>query len=85
MKNINFKVRFKNKTFIIGVISAVILLAQQVASLLGYELDKAVSQQLMDIANTVLGIMVALGVIVDPTTQGVKDSERAIRYEELGK
>lgn len=85
MKNINFKVRFKNKTFIIGVISAVILLTQQVASLLGYELDQAVSQQLMDIANTVLGIMVALGVIVDPTTQGVKDSERAIRYEELGK
>ena len=58
--------RFRNKAFLLAIISAIILLIQQ----LGLDiLPKNVS----DIVNTILTILVAMGVVIDPTTPGVKD------------
>lgn len=85
MKDINWKLRFKNPATILGLISAFLLLANQVAVLFGVEISEALGEQIMQIAETVLGIMVVLGVVVDPTTEGLKDSERALDYKELGK
>ena len=62
----DFKSRIKNKTFWIALASALVLLSQQ----LGLDIfpDNA-----MDIVNTLLLIATILGVIVDPTTPGIKD------------
>ena len=38
------------------------------------------SEQISSILNTVLSILVLMGVIVDPTTRGTSDSERALMY-----
>ena len=78
---INWTVRVKNKAFWIAIIPAVLLLAQQVCALFGVNLDVAgLSEQLIAIAGTVFAILALLGVVVDPTTDGVSDSKQAMTY-----
>lgn len=73
MKNINWKLRFQNKTTLATIAATVILLAQQ----LGLKLPDNIS----DVINTVLTLLVLLGVVNDPTTAGLKDSEKALTYD----
>lgn len=77
---INWKVRLQHIPFLLGLFSLLLLLAQQVASIFGYDLTAAMSEQILSILNTVLSILVLMGVIVDPTTRGTSDSERALMY-----
>ena len=70
---INWKLRFKNKATLIAIASTVILLAQQ----LGLKLPDNIA----DVVNTVLTLLVLLGVVNDPTTAGLKDSETALTYD----
>ena len=81
--SINWKVRAKNKTFWLALIPAVLLLAQQVAGLFGVALDFGQLQdQLTAIVGTVFAILAILGIVADPTTAGVGDSEQAMTYTE---
>lgn len=80
---INWKVRIKNKTFWTTIIPAVALVAQAVASLFGYTLDlTTLVGKLIAIVDAVFGVLVILGIVVDPTTAGVGDSKRAMEYNE---
>lgn len=81
--SINWKVRAKNKTFWLALIPAVLLLAQQVAGLFGIALDfGGLKDQLTAIVGTVFAILAILGIVADPTTAGVGDSEQAMTYTE---
>lgn len=81
--SINWKVRAKNKTFWLALIPAVLLLAQQVAGLFGVALDFGQLQdQLTAIVGTVFTLLAILGIVADPTTAGVGDSEQAMGYTE---
>lgn len=83
---INWKVRIKNKSFWLALIPAVLLLIQAVAALFGFELDlDFLSERLLTVVNAVFVVLTILGVVVDPTTQGVGDSERALGYDEPAK
>lgn len=83
---INWKVRIKNKSFWLALIPAVLLLVQAVAALSGFELDlDFLSERLLAVVNAVFVVLTILGVVVDPTTQGVGDSERALGYDEPAK
>lgn len=77
---INWKIRFMHKPFLLALFSMLLLLAQQVGALFGYDLTSAMSEQLTSILNTILSILVLMGVVVDPTTSGTSDSERALMY-----
>lgn len=66
---INLKKRFTNKAFLVSFIAAIVLLIQQLG-FGGYLPDN-----LNDVVNTVLTILCMLGIIVDPTTDGVSDSD----------
>lgn len=80
---INWKVRVKNKVFWLTIVPLLLLLIQQVCAIFGMTLDFGVLQeQLVAIIGTVFAILALLGVVVDPTTEGVGDSERAMGYEE---
>lgn len=80
---INWDVRWKNKTFWITIIPAIILLVQAVAGLFGFELELSqLQEKLLVVVNAVFGVLVILGVVVDPTTHGVNDSARALGYKE---
>lgn len=81
MKNINWTVRVKNKAFWLAVIPAVLLLVQTVAAVFGYTLDLGeIGNRLIAVVNAVFGVLVVLGVVVDPTTAGISDSKQARGY-----
>lgn len=77
---INWKLRLKNKATLTALIGAVVLFAYQVAGAMGW--DMPIQQQnVLDGVATILTLLAALGIIVDPTTQGVSDSPTALDYQ----
>ena len=80
---INWKVRIRNKACWLAVIPAIALVAQAVAAVFGYIIDlTSIVGKLQAVVNAVFALLVILGIVVDPTTAGVGDSERAMGYEE---
>lgn len=63
---INWENRFRNKSFIVTFVCAIVLLVQQ----LGLNI---VPDNYVDILNTVLTILAMLGIVVDPSTPGMTD------------
>lgn len=83
MNKINWIVRLKNKTFWLSVIPAALLLIQVVANVFGYNLDLGeLGNKLLSVVNAVFALLTILGVVTDPTTSGVSDSDRAMTYNE---
>lgn len=79
---INFKARVKNKAFWISFIPAVILLIQVVASVFGFTIDLGdLGQKLLAVVNALFAVLALLGVVVDPTTDGITDSKQALTYD----
>ena len=83
MTQINWKVRFKNKTFLLSLWALIIVLAQQIASIWGADIT-LISTQVTNVVETVLSILGLIGVIQDPTTPGVNDSQRVMSYHKPG-
>ena len=80
---INWKVRVKNKTFWLALISALLLLAQAVAAVFGLTLDLSeVGDRLLTVVNALFAVLATLGVVTDPATSGVGDSALALTYDE---
>lgn len=71
---INLKLRLQNKTTLIALISAVFLMLQQFGLEIPHNIQEGV--------NTFVVILVILGIVTDPTTKGVADSERALNYHQ---
>lgn len=67
LKEMKWSARLHNRTFWVSLMSALILLTQQ----LGVEIFP---ENIMEIVNTLLSIAVILGVIVDPTTPTIYDN-----------
>ena len=81
MKNINWSVRIRNKFFWIAIIPAVLLLIQVIAAVFGYTLDLGdLGNKLLDVVNAAFAVLSILGVVADPTTKGIGDSENALTY-----
>ena len=79
---INWKIRLMNKQFWLSLIPALALTAQAIAAVFGWEIDLTTAVgKLLTVVNTVFALLVVLGIVVDPTTEGVGDSERALGYE----
>lgn len=79
---INWTVRLKNKAFWLALIPAVLLLAQAVAAVFGFSLDfGALGDKLIAVVEAIFTVLVILGIVTDPTTQGIGDSTRALSYK----
>lgn len=77
----NWKVRFKNKTWLTMFISLIVGFAFNMLRL--FDVVPIVTENLvMNIVGQVLTFLGLIGVLVDPTTEGFGDSERAMGYEE---
>ena len=81
MNKINWKVRFKNKIWLGSFLSLIVGFVYSMLALFDVfpEVTESLVLQLMNQVLTFLGL---IGVIVDPTTAGLGDSERAMGYEE---
>lgn len=71
---INFKLRLQNKATLVALISAIFLMLQQ----FGLEIPRNIQEGV----NTFVVILVILGIVTDPTTKGLGDSEQALSYHE---
>ena len=81
MNKINWKVRFKNKVWLGSFLSLIVGFAYSMLAL--FDVFPAVTQNLVvQMMNQVLTFLGLIGVIVDPTTAGLTDSDRAMGYEE---
>ena len=79
MNKINWKVRFKNKTFVVAFVTALVALIYQLLGQL--EIVPPVNQDsLMQTIMLIVNLLVTLGIITDPTTAGVTDSTQALTY-----
>lgn len=79
---INWKVRSLSKKFWLMLIPAVLLVVQILAMPFGYKLDiDGISDWLIMLVNAVFAVLMLLGVVVDPTTPNLSDSQRALKYK----
>lgn len=80
--SVNWKVRIRNKSFWLALIPALLMLVQVCAAPFGYAWDFGVlNAQLAAIVNAAFVVLAILGIVADPTTKGMSDSEQALSYE----
>ena len=78
--NINWKVRFKNKTFLVTFITTVLTFIYTILGM--FDIVPSVTQNMVsDIILAVINVLVAVGVVSDPTTKGITDSQQALTYD----
>lgn len=73
MDKINWKLRLQNKVTLLALIGAIFLMAQQFGLEIPHNIQEGV--------NTIVYILVILGVVNDPTTTGISDSTNALGYD----
>ena len=76
---INWKVRFQNKVWLTSFIALVLSFIYNMLGLLNIE-PIITQNDAGQIVSQILLILGMLGVVVDPTTEGVEDSNRAMNY-----
>lgn len=78
---VNFLVRAKNEVFWVTFIPAVLVLIQAIAAVFGFSLDlSALGDKLVAVVVALFAVLTLLGVVVDPTTEGVGDTKLALSY-----
>lgn len=75
----NLRVRLRNKTFWATLIPAVVTFVYTILSL--FDVVPSISEAvIIKIGTIIISALSVLGVLVDPTTAGIKDSLRAMTY-----
>lgn len=78
---INWRVRIRNKNFWMTLIPALLLLAQGIADMFGYNLELGnVGDKVLTVVNAAFAVLTILGIVTDPTTDGIADSQQAMTY-----
>ncbi|MFJ7972667.1 phage holin [Psychrobacillus sp. NPDC096389] len=83
---INWKVRFKNKIWVLGFIAQILLLTEllliggHAAGLTHFHLTEEMKEWIFAFVNVVFGLLATMGIIQDPTTNNFADSKRAMKY-----
>ncbi|MGN0527402.1 MAG: phage holin [Acutalibacteraceae bacterium] len=76
---INLKARLQNKTFVITTATLLVTFIYQIFALA--EIVPKVSEDfVIELLSLVVNMLAVLGVLVDPTTEGISDSARAMTY-----
>lgn len=79
MMKINLKVRARNPVFWLTAVPAFLAFVYSVLSL--FDVVPSISEQsAVNVVTAIVSMLTTIGVLVDPTTKGVKDSERALSY-----
>lgn len=78
---INWKLRLQNKVTLTAIILGVVGIIYQVLGLFGV-VPTIAENDVIQVINLVIELLVLLGVVVDPTTSGIKDSAQAMTYDE---
>lgn len=76
----NFILRLKNKATLTAIVGAIFLFIKQITEAFGIDLSVQI-EQVSGLVGAVITLLVGLGVVVDPTSKGVKDSGIAKTYD----
>ena len=76
----NWKLRLQNKTTLIALIAAAVSLVYQILGICGI-VPRVSEDTIMTVAGTLINALCLLGIVVDPTTKGIADSDRAMEYD----
>ena len=78
---INWKVRFKNKTWLVTFLITVLAFVYQILGM--FDIVPPITQDMAtQLITIIINMLVAIGVVIDPTTAGTSDSEQALTYQE---
>lgn len=69
---INWKNRFKNKVTLVAICAQVLAIIYMFCNMFGIQLPVA-QETIMEFVMLVIGLLVLLGIVVDPNTPGVND------------
>lgn len=78
---INWKVRLKNKFFLVAAVSFVTLVISEFGKLVGLDVT-VINDTISHYFDVALYVLVGLGVVTDATTDGFTDSKQALTYKE---
>ena len=76
---INLKARLKNKMFVLSASALVVSFVYQMLSAFDI-VPKITENEATGLVTMVVNLLALMGVVVDPTTEGISDSERAMTY-----
>ena len=83
---INWAVRFKNPLWVSAFVSQMFIIVQIILVGLNgigatdFQLSQEVEGWILTLVNAVFVVLASLGVVQDPVTEGLTDSERAMKY-----
>ena len=69
----NFILRLKNKATLTAIVGAILLFIKHITEAFGMDLSAQI-EQVSGLIGAVITLLVGIGVVVDPTSKGVKDS-----------
>lgn len=78
---INWILRLQNKATLTSFIMILIVVVYQFAKLSGFNIPVE-QQEVLDLCQGIITLFCILGIVVDPTTEGVGDSNLALAYKE---
>ena len=78
---INWKLRFQNKATLIAIVVQTVTLVYVVLGMFGI-VPGIGEDQVKNLMYMLVELLCLLGIVVDPTTQGVCDSANALEYTE---
>ena len=76
----NFLLRLQNKSTLTALISGVLLITKTILEANGIGFDVVAANVVID---SVLTILIALGIVIDPTTPGIKDSAVSLEKTDI--
>lgn len=76
---INWKARFHNKAFVITFATVVIAFVYQILALFDV-VPKITEDNVIQLITLIINLLAGLGIVVDGTTEGINDSDRAMTY-----
>lgn len=77
---INWLLRFRNKPVLTALIAGIVEIVYLVLDMAGI-VPSVTSSQILELCGLLISVLVIAGIVIDPTTDGVGDSDLAMTYE----
>ena len=78
---INWKLRFQNKFTLTAILLGGVSVIYQVLGLFGIA-PTVTQNEVGQVVAAIIELLVLMGVVVDPTTSGLSDSDQALQYKQ---
>lgn len=77
---INWKLRLKNKAILTALIGTIVAFVYQLLGLFGV-VPSVSENEIINVAGLAVNVLCIMGIVTDPTTKGIEDSNRAMEYD----